>query len=61
MKMFSSLCQGHKDQLIRKYDRKFLVSNISHIEFIIYIKKFTIVNILGYIFYIEIWTTAVPY
>ena len=36
---------GHKDQLIRKYYRKFLVSNISHIELIIYIKKFTIVNI----------------
>ena len=29
-----------------KYYRKFLVSNIWHIEFIIYIKKFTIVNIL---------------
>ena len=30
---------GHKDQLIRTYDRKFLVSNISHIELIIYIKS----------------------
>ena len=39
---------GCKDQLIRKYYRKFLVSNISHIELIIYIKKFTIVNILGW-------------
>ena len=42
---------GHKDQLIRKYYRKFLVSIIFHIELIIYIKKFTIVNILGYISY----------
>ena len=38
---------GCKDQLIRKYYRKALVSNIPHIELIIYIKKFTIVNILG--------------
>ena len=37
---------GHKDQFIRKYCRKFLVSNISHIELIIYIKRFTIANIL---------------
>ena len=36
---------GCKDQLIRKYYRKFLVSNISQIELIIYIKKFTTVNI----------------
>ena len=36
---------------IRKYYRKFLVSNISHIELIIYIKKFTTVNILGQISY----------
>ena len=38
---------GWKIQLIRKYYRKFLVSNTSHIELIIHIKKFTIVNILG--------------
>ena len=38
---------GCKYQLIRKYYRKFLVSNISHIELIIYIENFTIVNILG--------------
>ena len=38
---------GHKDQLIGKYYRKFLVSNISHTELTIYIKKFTTVNILG--------------
>ena len=37
---------GHKDQFIRKYYRRFLVSNIPHIELIIYIKKFTIFNIL---------------
>ena len=43
-----------KDQLIRKYDRKSLVSNISHIYLIIYIKKLIIVNILGQISYIEI-------
>ena len=36
-----------KNQLIMKYYGKFLVSNISHIEFIIYIKKLTIVNILA--------------
>ena len=38
---------GHKDQWIRKYYSRFLDSNISHIELIIYIKKSTIVNILG--------------
>ena len=38
---------GRKDQLIRKYYRKFLVSNISHMELIIYIKKFATVTILG--------------
>ena len=32
-----------------RYYRKFLVSNICHIEFIIYIKKFTIVNILVHV------------
>ena len=42
MKIVSSLWQ-----LIRKYCWKFLVSNISHIELIIYIKKFTTVNILS--------------
>ena len=47
LKMVSSLCQAAKDELIRKYYRKFLVSSISHIELIIYIKKFTIINILG--------------
>ena len=36
---------GHRDQLIRKYYWKVLVSNISHIEITIYIKKFTVVNI----------------
>ena len=38
---------GWKNQLIMKYSRKILVSQICHIEFIIYISKFTIVNILG--------------
>ena len=32
-----------KNQLIMKYHSKFLVSNICHIELIIYIGKFTIV------------------
>ena len=30
---------GHKDQLIRKYYRKFLVSNISYIELIFHIES----------------------
>ena len=42
---------GYKSQLTGKYERKFSVSNISHIKFIIYIRKFTIVNILDYISY----------
>ena len=36
-----------QNQLIMKSHRKFLVSNICHNEFIIYIRKFTIVNILS--------------
>ena len=36
---------GCKNQLIMKYQRKFLVSNICHIDFIIYITKLTIVSI----------------
>ena len=39
---------GYKNQLT---ERKFSVSNISHIKFIIYVRKFTAVNILGYISY----------
>ena len=42
---------GYKNQLTAKYERKFSVSNISHVKFIIYIRKFTTVNILGYISY----------
>ena len=42
---------GYKNQLTRKYKRKFLVSNSSHIKFFIYIRKFTTVNILGHISY----------
>ena len=38
---------GCKSQLIMKYCSKFLVSSISQNIFITYIKKFTIVNILG--------------
>ena len=38
---------GCKNQLNMKYHGKLLVSNICHIEIIIHIKKFTIVNILG--------------
>ena len=45
---------GCKNQFIMKYLSKLLVSNICHIKFIIYIRKFTIVNILGGIPYQEI-------
>ena len=45
---------GCKNQLIMKYDSKFSVSSICQNIFIIYIKNFTIVNILGYISYWEI-------
>ena len=45
---------GYKNQLTGKYERKFSVSNISHIKLIIYFGKFTTVNILGYISYQEI-------
>ena len=45
---------GCKNQFILKYHSKLFVSNIWHIEFIIYIVKFTIVNILGGIPYQEI-------
>ena len=38
---------GYKNQLIIKYYGKFLVSSICQNIFITYIKKFTIVNILG--------------
>ena len=44
----------YKNQLTGKHERKFSVPNISHIKFIIYIRKFTTVNILGYISYQEI-------
>ena len=44
---------GCEIQLNIKYRSKFLVSNICHIEFIIYIKKITIVNILDGIPYQE--------
>ena len=36
-----------KNQLIKKQYEKYLVSNILHKEFIIYIRKFTNVKILG--------------
>ena len=45
---------GCKNELIMKYHSNFLVFNICHIEFIIHISKFTIVNILGGIPYQEI-------
>ena len=54
VKMVSSLDERLQNQLTGKYERKFSVSNISHIKFIIYIRKFTTVNILGYISYYEI-------
>ena len=37
---------GYKNEWIMKYYSKLLVFNICHIEFIIHISKFTIVNIL---------------
>ena len=45
---------GCKNQLNMKYHSKHLVSNICHIEIIISIRKFTILNILGGIPYQEI-------
>ena len=41
----------------------FSVSNISHIKLIIYIRKFTIVNTLGYISYsrLDIWNKHPKY
>ena len=45
---------GYKNQLTKKkYERKFSVSYISHIKFIIYNRKLTTVNIFGNIFYQE--------
>ena len=43
----------YKNQLTGKYERKFSVSDISYIKFIIYIRKFTTVNNLGHISYQE--------
>ena len=45
---------GCKHQFIMKYHSKHLDSNTCHIEFIFYIIKFTIINILGGIPYQEI-------
>ena len=44
---------GSKNQLNMQYHSKLLVSNICHIEIIICIRKFTIVNIFGGIPYQE--------
>ena len=52
---------GYKNQLTWKYERKFSLSNISHIKFIIYIRKFATVNILGHISYYQIWMTTGMY
>ena len=52
---------GCKNEWIMKYHSKLLVFNICHIEFIIHISKFTIVNILGRIPYQEIKTTTSTY
>ena len=38
---------GCKNQLIMKHYSKFLVSNISHFNFITYITIFTIVKFMG--------------
>ena len=43
--------RGYKNQLAGKYERKFSASNIPHIKFIIYIRKFTTVKILSHISY----------
>ena len=45
---------GCNNEWIMKYHNKLLVFNICHIEFIIRIRKFTIVNILRRIPYQEI-------
>ena len=45
---------GWQNQLIMKNSRKYLVCSICNIEFIIYIWKFTILNILGKTSYKEI-------
>ena len=42
-----------------KYHSKLLVSDVHHTEFIIYIRKFTIVNILGGILCQEIHTITI--
>ena len=52
---------GCKNQLIMKYHGKFLVSNICQIEFIIYIRKGTIVNTLSGIPYHETLATTSTY
>ena len=52
---------GCKNQLVIKYNRKLLVSCICHIEFTIYMRKFTIVNILGGIPFQEIQTATSTY
>ena len=61
VKMVSSLWEATKNQLTAKYERKFSVFNISHNKFIIYIRKFTTVNNLGYISYKEIQMTTGMY
>ena len=45
---------GCNDQLIMKYQRKFLVSKSFHFEFMIYVRKYTTVSILVWIPYQEI-------
>ena len=45
---------GCKNQLTMKYHNEYLVSNICHIEFIIYIGTFIIGKILGGVPYQEI-------
>ena len=35
---------GYKNQLLGKYERKFSVSKISHIKFIIYIKNLSLLT-----------------
>ena len=39
--------EGYKNQLSGKYERKFSVSNISHIKFIIYIRNLPLIAFLA--------------
>ena len=42
---------GYKNQLTGKYEKKFKFLTFLTLKFIAYIRKFTAVNILGYVSY----------